>query len=82
MENVESDQQIGVGSTAPAGATVALKDGWVGGPDNRWVMNTSGIVTVGQETYIISVYTTGLDDLPQGWGITEHVCGAVAQLLT
>jgi hypothetical protein len=82
MENVESDQQIGVGSTAPAGATVALKDGWVGGPDNRWVMNSSGIVTLGHETYIISVYTTSLDDLPQGWDITEHVCGAVAQLLT
>jgi hypothetical protein len=81
MENVESDQQIGVGTTAPAGATVALKDGWVQGPDDLWVMNTSGIVYSGSETYIISVYTTDLDDLPQGWDITQHVCGAVAQLL-
>jgi hypothetical protein len=81
MENVESDQQVGVGSTAPTGATVAVKDGWVTGPDNLWVMNSSGIVSLGQETYIISVYTTSLDDLPEGWDITEHICGAVAQLL-
>ena len=29
MENIEPDQQIGVGDTAPSGATVAMKDGWV-----------------------------------------------------
>jgi hypothetical protein len=81
MESVESDQQIGVGTTAPAGATVAMKDGWVGGPDGLWVMNSSGIVSVGSEKYIISVFTDDDDALDQGWSITEHVCGAVASLL-
>jgi hypothetical protein len=81
MENVESDQQIGVGDTAPQGATVALKDGWVPGPDGLWAMNSSGIVTVGSETYIIAVYTQGENSLDDGWAITRHVCGAVAQLL-
>ncbi len=44
MENIESDQQVGVGDTAPNGFTVAMKDGWVTGPDNLWAMNSSGIV--------------------------------------
>ena len=82
LENIETDQQIGVGSTAPQGATTALKDGWVTGPDGLWVMNSSGIVTIGPETYIISVYTQGDNDLSEGWTITEHVCGAVAKLLS
>jgi beta-lactamase class A len=81
MESVESDQQIGVGTTAPAGAMVAMKDGWVGGPDGLWVMNSSGIVSAGSEKYIISVFTDDDDALDQGWSITEHVCGAVASLI-
>ena len=81
MENIEPDQQTGVGDTAPNGATVAMKDGWVPGPDNLWAMNSSGIVTVGSETYIIAVYTQHENELQDGWNITEHVCGAVGQLL-
>ena len=82
MENVESDQQTGVGDTAPPGATVAMKDGWVPAPDGLWAMNSSGIVTVGSETYIISVYTQHDASLDDGWAITEKVCGTVGQLLT
>ncbi|MGH2485669.1 MAG: serine hydrolase, partial [Ktedonobacterales bacterium] len=81
MENIQSDQQTGVGDTAPAGATVALKDGWVPGPDNLWAMNSSGIVTLGSETYIIAVYTQEQNQLQDGWTITQHVCGGVGQLL-
>jgi beta-lactamase class A len=81
MENIESDQQTGVGDTAPPGATVAMKDGWVNGPDGQWAMNSSGIVTVGKETYIIAVYTQEEDTLDAGWAITRQVCGQVAQLL-
>jgi beta-lactamase class A len=79
MENIESDQQMGVGDTAPHGATYAMKDGWVVGTDGYWGMNSSGIMTVGSETYIISVYSR------QGnydWSFAEHVCGQVAKLLT
>lgn len=81
MENVESDQQIGVGDTAPDNATVALKDGWVTGDDGLWVMNSSGIVTVGNETYIISVYTQAQETLEGGQDITRKVCSMVASLL-
>lgn len=81
MEQVEPDQQVGVGDTAPSGATVALKDGWVTDDNNFWVMNSSGIVTLGQETYIIAVYTQGLNSLDDGQAIARHVAGAVASQL-
>ncbi|HZO72189.1 MAG TPA: serine hydrolase [Ktedonobacteraceae bacterium] len=81
MEQVEPDQQVGVGDTAPSGATVALKDGWVTDDNNFWVMNSSGIVTLGQETYIIAVYTQGLNSLDDGQAIARHVAGTVASQL-
>jgi len=81
MEHIESDQQVGVGDTAPAGATVAMKDGWLPGPDNLWAMNSSGIVMNGQETYIIAVYTHGQPTLGNGQAIARRVCSTVAQLL-
>jgi beta-lactamase class A len=81
MQNIESDERVGVGTMAPAGATVALKDGWVNEPDGLWAMNSSGIVTLGGETYIIAVYTGEGNTLDDGWAITEHVCDAVARAL-
>ncbi len=87
MENIESDQQVGVGDTAPNGATVAMKDGWLqaDGPDGPetgpWSMNSSGIVTLGKETYIISVYTANNNALEDGQAIAEHVCRVVASAL-
>jgi hypothetical protein len=82
MEHIESDQRVGVGDTAPSGATVAMKDGWLPGPDSLWAMNSSGIVTVRQETYIIAVYTRGQSTLGDGQSIARHVCSTVASLLT
>ena len=81
MEHIESDQQVGVGDTALGGATVAMKDGWLPGPDNLWAMNSSGIVMNGQETYIIAVYTHGQPTLGNGQAIARRVCSTVAQLL-
>src|SRR6266566_902072 len=82
MGHIESDQQVGVGDTAPAGASVAMKDGWLPGPDGLWAMNSSGIVTLGQETYIIAVYTHEQPSLVDGQAIVRHICGTVASLLT
>jgi beta-lactamase class A len=81
MENIEPDQRVGVGDTAPSGATVAMKDGWVPAPDGLWAMNSSGIVTVGSETYIIAVYSQEQQSLDSGWAITRRVAGDVAKLL-
>jgi hypothetical protein len=81
MENIESDQQIGVGDTTPTGATVAMKDGWVQAPDYLWAMNSSGIVTWHHETYIISVYSQENSSLELGQQLAEHVCQAAAAAL-
>ncbi len=82
MQNVEADQQWGVGDTAPGGATFAMKNGWVPGPDGLWSVNTSGIVTTNGETYIVSVYTQEQPSLADGQAIVQKVCGAVATALT
>lgn len=81
MQNIEPDQRTGAGDTAPPGATVAMKDGWVPAPDGLWAMNTSGIVTVGNETYVVTVFTQHENSLDDGWAITRRVCGDVAKLL-
>lgn len=82
MNHIEPDQHMGVGETLPPGATVAMKDGWVPAPDGLWAINTSGIVTAGNEMYIIVVYTAHQSDYDAAWDITRHVCKAVGQLLT
>ncbi|GAC1664275.1 MAG: hypothetical protein PVS3B1_39740 [Ktedonobacteraceae bacterium] len=82
LENVESDQQVGVGDTAPPGATIALKDGWVIADDNLWAVNSSGIVTTSRDTYIISVYTQHEPTLEAGQDDVRQVCTTVATQLT
>lgn len=81
MQNVETDQQWGVGNAAPSGATFAMKNGWLPGPDGLWTVNTSGIVEAGGEIYIISVYTQEQPSLEQGQTIVQHICNVVASSL-
>ena len=81
MENIESDQQQGVGDTAPNGATVAMKDGWVPADDGLWTVNSSGIVTTNNETYILAVYTQEQPSLEDGQHILQHICSQVAMVL-
>jgi hypothetical protein len=81
LENTEPSYQVGVGDTSPQGATVAMQDGWVMGTDGRWAMNSSGIVTVGSETYLIAVDSAHVDSLAEGQDIARQVCTAVASLL-
>jgi beta-lactamase class A len=68
----------GVGTTAPAGAKVYMKDGWVTGPDDLWYQSSSGIVVTSAETYIISVYSR---QTRYDWSKLEHVCALAAQAL-
>lgn len=81
MENVEADQRVGVGDTAPPGATVALKDGWVPAPDGLWAMNSSGIVMLNGEVYIIAVYTQDNPSLWAGQNAVRQLCSMVASML-
>ncbi len=81
MNNVESDQQWGVGDTAPKGATVYMKDGWLDYPTpGIWNLDSIGIVTLGSETYVIGVYSQ--NNAAFDWSKVQHVCGTVGQLLT
>jgi hypothetical protein len=81
LGHVEEDQRFGVGWTAPAGATVQLKDGWVPGPDGLWVANSSGIVISRHATWVIAVFTAHLSSLERGIEILDHVCAAIAARL-
>jgi hypothetical protein len=81
MEHIETDQRAGVGDTAPEKARVAMKNGWVPGPDGLWAVNSSGIVNLGQETYIIAVYAQKQQALANGQAILQQICRAVASSL-
>jgi beta-lactamase class A len=85
MRHVDAAGRPGVGDSSPAGAIVELKDGWYGpidDPSGPWVVNSSGIVTLGAETYIISVYTDGDNSTSAGLAIVRHICKIVGQRLT
>jgi beta-lactamase class A len=83
MEHVEVAQRIGVGDSSPAGATVAMKDGWISIADQNgpYVMNSTGIVTRGAETYVIGVFTIRDRSYDEGFAIARHVCDVVGDLL-
>jgi beta-lactamase class A len=81
LRTVIPEHRTGVGTTAPKGADVAMKVGWVTGPDDRWVMNSSGIVTYEGVTYVIAVYTDRNATLEEGVEIVERACGAIAEAL-
>ncbi len=81
LENVQADQRVGVGDTAPVGATVAMKDGWVIGPDGLWAVNSSGIVITRGEIYIIASYTQNQPSLGAGQSTIRRTCATVAASL-
>jgi hypothetical protein len=74
MRHVEADQRWGVGDTAPVGSSVALKNGWLPGPDGLWTVNTSGIVTTGRATYIISAYSKEQPSFGAGQAVVRSIC--------
>jgi hypothetical protein len=81
MSHIEADQRFGVGTTAPRGATVLMKNGWNPGPDGWWVVNSSGIVITRTATYVIAVYTAHLSSFEEGLEMVTHVCAVVAARL-
>lgn len=81
MENIDSAGRVGVGDSSPEGATIAMKDGWTSALDGTgtYVVNTSGIVTLGAQTYIASVYTDHDSSYGEGWKIVRYVCKLAGQ---
>jgi beta-lactamase class A len=83
MQTIEAGQTTGVGDSSPIGATIAMKDGWIDVHDRLgpYVVNSSGIVTVDCETYIIAIYTDRDPTYTAGFNIVRHVARVVGQSL-
>ena len=82
MGHVESDQQYGVGVTAPANSSFVMKAGWVVAPDNTWTTGSVGMVSVNNSTYVIAVYAQGHDNIDDGWSVVNTICSDVAAILS
>ena len=80
LSNVASDEQMGVGTSAPSGASVALKDGWIT-VDSGWVTDSVGIVTANGHSYDIAVYAVGNANIDDGWNIVNTICHEVSVAL-
>jgi beta-lactamase class A len=78
MRHVTSSQRWGVGDTAPAGSTVAVKDGWVVGPDGHWAVNSTGIVVAPGHTWIVTIYTRANSGYSAGVTIVRKLARLVA----
>jgi beta-lactamase class A len=61
MENVAPEQRWGVSGGVPAGATVALKNGWLplDAANTDWQVNSVGWVSGEGRDYLIAVLSTG-----------------------
>ena len=83
MSTIENGQRTGVGDSSPAGATIAMKDGWIDVHDaaGPYVVNSSGIVTVGCETYIVAIYTDRDPTYTAGFKIVRQVARMVGESL-
>ena len=67
MRAVTPSQKWGVSGGVPAGATVALKNGWLPRSDG-WEINSIGHVSSASRDYVIAVLTSG--DPSMSYGIT------------
>lgn len=83
METIEAGQRTGVGDSSPVGATIAMKDGWIDVHDYAapYVVNSSGIVTIDCETYVVSIYTDRDPTYTAGFAIVRYVARVVGQRL-
>lgn len=78
MRHVASSQRWGVGDTAPPGSSVAIKDGWVVGPDGHWAINSTGIVVAPGHTWIVTIYTRANSGYSSGIYIVRKIARLVA----
>ena len=77
MRHVVSSQRWGVGDTAPAGSSVAVKNGWVVGPDDHWAVNSTGIVVASGHTWIVAIYTRANSGYSAGVDIVRRIARLV-----
>lgn len=82
MEAVEVDQDWGVSAGAPAGATIALKNGWLPLPaPTNWQVDSIGWVSASASSYVLAVLTRGSASEQYGIDTIEAIARAVAAAL-
>jgi beta-lactamase class A len=59
MKHVESDQSWGVSAGVGAGATVALKNGWLPVQTAKWQVDSIGWISGHGRNYVLAVLTAG-----------------------
>lgn len=92
MRTVESDQRWGAGDVADPHTSVAVKNGWLSiddsnGPgetdDDRWAVNTLGVITVHGRQVLLAVFTRHNPDFATGKDLVVRLskltAAAVAQ---
>jgi beta-lactamase class A len=76
MQNVVPGQKWGVSGGVPAGATVALKNGWY--PDiGGWGINSVGLVTSKGKQYAIAVFTNPNPSMQYGIDTIQQISAQV-----
>lgn len=77
MQNVVPAQKWGVSGGVPAGAAVALKNGWY--PDiGGWGINSIGLVTSKETQYAIAVYTNSNPSMQYGIDAIQQISAQVS----
>ena len=84
LHNVEADQRWGTPAAADPGTTSAVKNGWlaVDADNDRWEVNSDGVLTVDGHQLLISVLTAHDSDEQSGINLVESISKAVATSLT
>jgi beta-lactamase class A len=76
MQNVARSQKWGVSAGVPAGAAVALKNGWYPQPSG-WGINSVGLVTGAGKQYAIAIYTNPNPSMAYGVETIERISAEV-----
>jgi Beta-lactamase enzyme family len=77
MSDVEADQRWGVSGGVPAGARIAIKNGWLPLSAGDWQVNSIGRVSGDGRRYLIAVLTDGNPTEAYGIATIEHISAFV-----
>lgn len=81
LGHVSSGQRFGVGDTAPEGARVHLKNGWVATSNLGWAVNSGGLVVLGSRRWVIAVFTIRNQGFSAGRRLVERTSRPISRLL-
>jgi hypothetical protein len=81
MENVESDQSWGISGGVAAGATIAVKNGWLPLAGQGWQINSIGWVHGHGRDYVLAVLTSHNPSEPYGIETIEAIARSVYRQL-